>query len=64
MATVSLVLRPTDGGSVTIFRASDETSDALFKRVRPSFGVCWLNAICMVSLLFTFDDTNYSIELD
>jgi hypothetical protein len=39
MATVALVLRPTYVGSLTIIRSSDETSDTLFKRVKPSFGV-------------------------
>ncbi len=38
-ATVALVLRPTNIGSVEIIRSSDETSEALFKRVKPSFGV-------------------------
>ncbi len=38
-ATVALVLRPTNVDSVVIIRSRDETSEALFKSVKPSFGV-------------------------
>lgn len=51
-------------GSVTIIRASDETSDALFKRVKPCFGFCWWTNFvwCLYLLSMTINIASSSTD--
>ncbi len=52
IVTIALFFHATYCCSVTIIRASNETSDALFKRVKPCFGFClWTKFVWCLYLL-------------